>query len=42
MQMNHKFKPAEEWLLQAEYDMETADAMFNSGRFIYSVFMVHL
>ncbi|MFA5805017.1 MAG: HEPN domain-containing protein [Melioribacteraceae bacterium] len=40
--MTQKFKPAEEWLLQAEYDMDTAEAMFNSGRFIYAIFMIHL
>jgi len=36
------FKPAEEWFLQAEYDIETAQAMFNSARYIYTVFMIHL
>lgn len=37
-----KYKPPEEWLLQAEYDMETAEAMFLSKRFIYTIFMIHL
>ncbi|MCP4362533.1 MAG: HEPN domain-containing protein [Chloroflexi bacterium] len=32
----------EEWLRQADYDMETADIMFNSGRYFYAVFMCHL
>jgi HEPN domain-containing protein len=32
----------EEWLKQADYDMDTAEAMFNSGRYIYTVFMCHL
>ncbi|MHC4445335.1 MAG: HEPN domain-containing protein [Planctomycetota bacterium] len=32
----------EEWLKQADYDMETADAIFNSGRYFYAVFMCHL
>lgn len=32
----------EEWLKQADYDIDTAEAMFNSGRFIYAVFMCHL
>jgi HEPN domain-containing protein len=32
----------EEWLRQADYDMDTADAMFNSGRYFYAVFMCHL
>jgi HEPN domain-containing protein len=31
-----------EWLKQADYDMGTADAMFTSGRYLYSVFMCHL
>jgi HEPN domain-containing protein len=35
-------KPPNEWLLQADYDMETADAMFDKGRYIYTVFMCHL
>ncbi len=35
-------KPTDEWLLQADYDMETADAMFDKGRYIYTVFMCHL
>jgi len=37
--MNEKYA---EWLKQANYDMDTADAMFNSGRYFYSVFMCHL
>ena len=32
----------EEWLKQANYDMDTADAMFRSGRYFYAVFMCHL
>ncbi|PIP78668.1 MAG: DNA-binding protein [Ignavibacteria bacterium CG22_combo_CG10-13_8_21_14_all_37_15] len=40
--MMQKFKPPEEWFLQAEYDMDTADAMFQSGRYTYAVFMSHL
>jgi HEPN domain-containing protein len=31
-----------EWLRQADYDMDTADAMFRSGRYFYAVFMCHL
>jgi len=31
-----------EWLHQAEYDMETADSMFSSGRYVYAIFMCHL
>jgi HEPN domain-containing protein len=32
----------EEWLKQADYDMDTAEAMFQSGRYFYAVFMCHL
>lgn len=32
----------DEWLKQAKYDMDTADAMFASGRYIYAIFMCHL
>jgi len=32
----------EEWLKQADYDMDTADAMFTSARYLYAVFMCHL
>jgi HEPN domain-containing protein len=35
-------KDHKEWILQAEYDMETADIMFSSGRYFYAVFMCHL
>ena len=30
------------WLESAQYDLETAEHMFNSGRYIYTVFMCHL
>ena len=40
--MDNKFKPTSEWLKQAEYDFETAEAMSMAGRYIYSVFMCHL
>ncbi|HQJ09447.1 MAG TPA: HEPN domain-containing protein [Deltaproteobacteria bacterium] len=35
-------KAPEEWFRQAEYDMGTADAKFESKRYIYTVFMCHL
>jgi len=35
-------KLPEEWFKQAEYDYDTAEAMFNTGRYIYTVFMCHL
>ncbi len=35
-------KEADEWLRQADYDMETAEFMLNGGRYFYAVFMCHL
>jgi HEPN domain-containing protein len=35
-------KSAAEWFLQAEYDLDTAEYMFDGGRYFYSVFMCHL
>jgi HEPN domain-containing protein len=40
--MSSKYKPSDEWFKQAEYDLQTADAMFKTGRCIYTVFMCHL
>lgn len=37
-----KIKLSQEWLRQAEYDIETAQAMAKSARYIYCVFMSHL
>ncbi len=37
--MSNKY---EEWFKQADYDMDTADVMQNSGRYFYAVFMSHL
>jgi HEPN domain-containing protein len=37
--MKNKFL---EWLKQAEYDINTAEFMYDGGRFFYSVFMCHL
>lgn len=37
--MNSK---AEEWIKQADYDLETAKFMISGGRYFYSVFMCHL
>ncbi len=37
-----KLKPPDEWFKQADYDIETAEAMFKAGRYIYTVFMCHL
>jgi len=38
----NKFKSPDEWLKQAEYDLETAMDMFKTGKYIYTVFMCHL
>lgn len=35
-------KKAMEWLKQADYDLDTAKCMFDSGRCFYAVFMCHL
>ncbi len=32
----------DEWFLQADYDMDTAEFMFSGERYFYSVFMCHL
>jgi HEPN domain-containing protein len=39
MQESKKYK---EWMHQSDYDLDTAEAMFNSGRNIYCIFMCHL
>ena len=35
-------KPPDEWMAQADYDMDTAKTMYRSGRYFYAVFMCHL
>lgn len=35
-------KNSKEWMLQSEYDISTAEAMYESGRYFYAVFMCHL
>jgi len=40
--MSNKFKLPDEWFKQADYDLETAEAMFKAGKYIYTVFMCHL
>ena len=35
-------KGPDEWQKQADYDLETADFMFQGGRYFYTVFMCHL
>lgn len=40
--ISKKLKLPKEWFKQAKYDIETAEAMFKMGRYIYTVFMCHL
>jgi len=40
--MSDKYKLPKEWFKQADYDLDTARAMFDSGRYIYTIFMCHL
>lgn len=35
-------KEVENWLNSALYDLETAEHMFNTTRYIYTIFMCHL
>jgi len=35
-------KDLQEWLRQADYDMDTAEYMLSGGRYFYAVFMCHL
>ncbi len=35
-------KSNKEWLKQANYDLDTAEAMLKTGRLLYAVFMCHL
>jgi HEPN domain-containing protein len=35
-------KSYNEWILQSDYDINTAEAMNDSGRYFYAVFMCHL
>jgi len=34
--------PIQQWLEQADYDLDTAEDLFKSKRYIYAVFMLHL
>ncbi|MEW6201887.1 MAG: HEPN domain-containing protein [bacterium] len=40
--MGSKLKSPEEWFTQAEYDFSVADALFKTGKYIYTVFICHL
>jgi HEPN domain-containing protein len=35
-------KEVKNWLDSAQYDLETAERMFETGRYIYTIFMCHL
>jgi HEPN domain-containing protein len=35
-------KAYKEWFLQADYDYDTAVALYKTGRYLYTVFMCHL
>ena len=35
-------KEVKNWLDSADYDLETAEYMFKTGRYIYTIFMCHL
>ena len=35
-------KKTEQWIMQADYDMDTAKYMLKGGRYFYAVFMLHL
>lgn len=35
-------KEVKNWLDSAQYDLGTAEHMFNTGRYIYTIFMSHL
>ncbi|NVO11467.1 MAG: HEPN domain-containing protein [Bacteroidales bacterium] len=35
-------KAYNEWILQSDYDYETAEAMYSTARYVYAVFMCHL
>jgi len=36
------YKSEIEWFKQADYDIDTANIMLSTGRYIYAVFMAHL
>lgn len=42
MASKKKNKSIQNWLKGSEYDIQTAEAMFKSGRYIYVIFMCHL
>lgn len=40
--MSKSFKPLREWFKQADYDLKTAESLFKTKKFLYTVFMCHL
>jgi HEPN domain-containing protein len=41
-EMGKGIMESDEWLKQSDYDMETAEYMFQGGRYFYAVFMCHM
>jgi len=35
-------KELQEWFRQAQYDLKSSEVMFNSKRYIHTIFMCHL
>lgn len=42
MTREKRIKSVCNWIASAEYDLETAKHMFNTGRYLYVIFMCHL
>lgn len=42
MTREKRIKSVRNWIVSAEYDLETAKHMFKTGRYLYVVFMCHL
>lgn len=42
MTREKRIKSVRNWIASAEYDLETAKHMFNTGRYLYVIFMCHL
>ena len=40
--MNNKFKDAQEWMKQAEYDLKSAEILLKGKRYLHVVFLCHL
>jgi HEPN domain-containing protein len=40
--MNNKFKSAQEWMKQADYDLKSAEILLKGKRYLHAVFLCHL